>query len=169
MLPLNTCTFSQMAFWKNYPIDCAPFCGDFSLSHTDRCSVRTSCRTRRTDKVLYGSSILMRGYYPSHRAEDPNVNTVRAKLQTCSIWVRMAAWEGLKGWLVSICLFTPGTLWRELRVKYPKLSEKQVQRPQEKPRGKSILHTIKKGVNVRSLAKMKLNIKSIYVLYIAIM
>lgn len=81
LLPRSASALNRMAFWKNYPIDNAPFCGDFRLSYTDWCSVRTSCWILRTDQVLYGSSILMRGRYPSRRAEDPNVNIAPCQIR----------------------------------------------------------------------------------------
>lgn len=133
-----------MAFWQNYLLNNARFCGDFCLRFTDWCSVMISCWKQRIDQVLDSSSILMRGRCPSHRAHDPNVNIALAKLETCSIWVHVEAGEWLKGWMASIHPFTPGAL-----CEIPKSDENQGQRLS--PAGKSQMKEPPHGLKISEL------------------
>lgn len=92
----------------------------------------------------------------SHRAEDPNVN-----ISPCQI-------KDVFG--PERCQSTFSTVERAFcENTQTSAGEKQGRRliPAGKPRGRSFLHTIKKGVNVRSPATLRVTVKSTDVLYIA--
>lgn len=110
LLPRSARFHSQWHFRRIIRSIMLRFEGIFCLSYTDWCSVRSFCWIQRTGQV-YRRSILMWACYPSHRAQDPNVNIAPAKLESCCVWVHMAVWEGLRGWMLSIHLLTPDTVW----------------------------------------------------------
>lgn len=98
----------------------------FSFELTERCSVGTSCRTQRTDQVSLGCSILMRGRYPSHRAEDANV-----KIGPCQIRdvLRLGTLCGAGGAEGLNDTGPPLHTWSTVESeKIPKLGEKQGRR-----------------------------------------
>lgn len=101
----------------------------FCLSYADWCSVRTSCWIC-TVAASWCEVVTL----PTGQSIQMSTSPL-AKLETCSVWVHMAA--GLTGWMISIHLFAPGAPWTKLSQKSDYCRE----------------HPVEKGVNMWSQAE----------------